>query len=77
MIQTNEKQYLEAKNVTVTKKKIKRRKRITGTMKRTMIPLRNEIKYFFKKMKPLFHRLPKQARAMVKLSIVNMVIDQL
>jgi hypothetical protein len=76
-MQMNEEQYFEAKNVTMKKEKTKRRKRITGTMKRTMIPLRNEIKYFLRKMTPLLHRLPNRARAMVKLSIVNMVIDQL
>ncbi|XP_012224449.1 uncharacterized protein [Linepithema humile] len=76
-MQVNEEQYFEAKNVTVKRKKTKRRKRITGTMRRTMIPLRNEIQYFLRKMRPLLHRLPNRARAMVKLSIVNMVIDQL
>ena len=61
----------------ISSKKEKRQKKISKTMKRTMFPINSEIKYFFKKMTPLMHRLPTQARAMMKLSIVNMVIDQL
>ncbi|XP_011871201.1 PREDICTED: uncharacterized protein LOC105563860 [Vollenhovia emeryi] len=59
------------------KGKVRRQKRVTGTMRRTMFPINNEIKYFFRKMVPLMRRLPTQARATMKLSIVNMVIDKL
>jgi len=61
----------------IPRKKVTRQKKITKTMKRTMFPIKNEIKYFLKKMTPLMHRLPTQARATLKLSIVNMVIDKL
>lgn len=81
-MQVKEEQYFEelkkAKKIPVKKKKkIRRQKRITGTMKRTMFPIKSEISYFFTKMMPLMRRLPTQARATLKLSIVNMVIDQL
>lgn len=61
----------------IQRKKVKRQKTVTRTMKRTMFPIKSEIKYFFKKMTPLMRRLPTQTRATLKLSIVNMVIDQL
>ncbi|XP_012527570.1 uncharacterized protein LOC105831742 [Monomorium pharaonis] len=68
----------KVKKITTKKKKILRRqKKYTGTMKRTMFPIKSEIKYFFRKMTPLMRRLPTQTRATLKLSIVNMVIDQL
>ncbi|XP_011647213.1 uncharacterized protein LOC105433542 [Pogonomyrmex barbatus] len=65
------------KKISMKTKRIKRQKRITGTMRRTMFPIRNEIEYFMRKISPLIRRLPTQTRATVKLSIVNMVIDQL
>ncbi|XP_011161962.1 uncharacterized protein LOC105197358 [Solenopsis invicta] len=65
------------KKISVKKNKVKRQKKCTGTMKRTMFPIKSEIKCFFRKMTPLMHRLPTQTRATLKLSIVNMVIDQL
>ncbi|EGI63301.1 PREDICTED: uncharacterized protein LOC105148207 [Acromyrmex echinatior] len=80
-VQIKEEHYSEEKKKLMKKKisskKEKRQKKISKTMKRTMFPINSEIKYFFKKMTPLMHRLPTQARAMMKLSIVNMVIDQL
>ncbi|XP_012061103.1 PREDICTED: uncharacterized protein LOC105624351 isoform X2 [Atta cephalotes] len=81
-VQIKEEHYFEEEKKKLMKKKIsskkeKRQKKISKTMKRTMFPINSEIKYFFKKMTPLMHRLPTQARAMMKLSIVNMVIDQL
>ncbi|CAK9807622.1 hypothetical protein ANTQUA_LOCUS5269 [Anthophora quadrimaculata] len=54
-----------------------KRKKISGTMRRTIFPIRSEVKYFLKKLAPHMHRLPKKARAQIKLSIVNMVIDHL
>lgn len=59
------------------KKKVKRQKIISETMRRTMFPIKSEIRYFLRKMTPLMRRLPTQARATLKLSIVNMVIDKL
>lgn len=83
-MQIKEEQYFEefeeVREIPVTKKKkkkLRRQKRITGTMRRTMFPIKSEISYFFTKMMPLMRRLPTQARATLKLSIVNMVIDQL
>lgn len=84
-MQIKEEQYFEdfetVKEISMKKKKktkkIRRRKKITGTMRRTMFPIKSEISYFFTKMMPLMRRLPTQARATLKLSIVNMVIDQL
>ena len=81
LIQVKGEQYFEklekVKKISAKRKKVKRQKRITGTTRRTMFPIKNEIKYFFRKMIPLMRRLPTQARATLKLSIVNMVIDQL
>lgn len=54
-----------------------RRKKISGTMRRTIFPIRNEVKCFLRKLAPYMHRLPRKARAQMKLSIVNMVIEQL
>ncbi|XP_078053606.1 uncharacterized protein LOC144479024 [Augochlora pura] len=53
------------------------RKKESGTLRRTIIPIRSEVKYFLRKLAPYTHRLPRKARAQIKLSIVNMVIDQL
>lgn len=72
-----EKQYFEELEAASMKKnKIKRRK-MTGTMRRTLFPITNEVNRLLTKLKPQMHRLPKRARARMKLSIVNMVIDQL
>ncbi|XP_071556943.1 uncharacterized protein [Temnothorax nylanderi] len=80
-VQVKGEQYFEelekVKKIPAKRKKVKRQKRITGTTRRTMFPIKSEIKYFFRKMIPLMRRLPTQARATLKLSIVNMVIDQL
>lgn len=54
-----------------------RRKKISGTMRRTIFPIRSEVKYFLRKLAPHMHRLPRKARAQIKLSIVNMVINHL
>ncbi|XP_029167159.1 uncharacterized protein LOC114937739 isoform X2 [Nylanderia fulva] len=61
----------------LTRKKAKRLRKMTGTMRRTMFPIRSEIRHVFRKIAPLVRRLPTRARATLKLSIVNMVIDQL
>lgn len=80
-MQVKKEQYFEELGVlkkdVMKRKKGKRRKKITGTMKRTMFPIRSEIRHFLRKISPLVHRLPSRARATLKLSIVNMVIDQL
>lgn len=68
---------LEDLKQNVMKRRKRRRKKITGTMRRTMFPIRSEIRHFLRKIAPLVHRLPTRARATLKLSIVNMVIDQL
>lgn len=52
-----------------------RRKKLT--MRRTIFPIRSEVKYFLRKVAPHMHKLPTKARAQIKLSIVNMVIDHL
>ncbi|KOC63629.1 hypothetical protein WH47_00697 [Habropoda laboriosa] len=54
-----------------------KRKKVSGTMRRTIFPIRSEVKYFLRKLAPHMHRLPKKTRAQIKLSIVNMVIDHL
>ncbi|EZA58547.1 hypothetical protein DMN91_008626 [Ooceraea biroi] len=79
-IEVKEEQYFEEfeeMKPLAVKKKTPRRKRIAGTLRRTMFPITTEIKHFLKRMTPLMHRLPTRARATLKLSIVNMVIDQL
>ncbi|XP_011311076.1 uncharacterized protein [Fopius arisanus] len=55
----------------------KRVKRMSARTRRTLIPIRREVGGFLKKLKPFMHRLPKKARAQLKLSIVTMVIDHL
>ncbi|XP_032682053.1 uncharacterized protein LOC116849224 [Odontomachus brunneus] len=70
-------QYFEESTATDQKKRKIKRKRITGTMKRTTFPITCEVSRFLKKLTPLMHRFPKKARAHMKLSIVNMVIDHL
>lgn len=52
-----------------------RRRRLT--MRRTIFPIRSEVKCFLRKVAPHIHKLPTKARAQIKLSIVNMVIDRL
>lgn len=54
-----------------------RRRKGSGTMRRTIFPIRSEVKYFLRKLAPHMHRLPRRARAQMKLAIVNMVIDHL
>lgn len=54
-----------------------RRKKVSGTMRRTIFPIRSEVRYFLRKLAPHMHKLPRKARAQIKLSIVNMVIDHL
>lgn len=79
-VNIKEEQYLEdfeeVEHFDTRYKKV-RRKRTTDTMRRTMFPIRNEVRYFLRKLTPQMHRLPKKARARLKLSIVNMVIDHL
>ncbi|XP_012281519.1 uncharacterized protein LOC105700336 [Orussus abietinus] len=58
-------------------KRSRRRSRMTGRTRRTIMPIRSELKYFLQKIKPQMHKLPRKARAQLKLSIVNMVIDKL
>lgn len=54
-----------------------RRKKMSGTMRRTIFPISSEVRYFLRKLAPHMHKLPRKARAQIKLSIVNMVIDHL
>ncbi|XP_076630430.1 uncharacterized protein LOC143346323 [Colletes latitarsis] len=57
--------------------KLVRRKKVSGTMRRTVFPITSEVRYFLRKLAPHMHRLPRKARSQMKLSIVNMVIDHL
>lgn len=57
--------------------KLVQRKKVSGTMRRTIFPIKSEVRYFLRKLAPHMHRLPRKARAQIKLSIVNMVIDHL
>lgn len=75
--QKRKKEYSEELRDTNKKKMKIKRKKITGTMKRTTFPITCEVSRFLKKLTPLMHRFPKKARAQMKLSIVNMVIDHL
>lgn len=72
-----EDQYFRQLKATPIKRKKIKRKKMTDTMRRTLFPITNEVNRFLTKLTPLMHRLPKRARAQIKLSIVNMVIDQL
>ncbi|XP_044007799.1 uncharacterized protein LOC122852212 [Aphidius gifuensis] len=54
----------------------KRKNKSTPTCRRTILPIKQEVNYFFKKLKPLFKKLPRKSKAHIKLAIVNMV-DQL
>ncbi|XP_031843058.1 uncharacterized protein LOC116431568 [Nomia melanderi] len=67
----------EVECLTPKQEKPVQRKKVSGTMRRTIFPIRSEVKYFLSKLAPYMHRLPRKARAQIKLSIVNMVIDQL
>ncbi|XP_015125895.1 uncharacterized protein LOC107047621 [Diachasma alloeum] len=68
----------DVKGCAVSGRRRKRRvKRMSARSRRTLIPIRSEVGGFLKKLKPLMHRLPKKARAQLKLSIVTMVIDRL
>ncbi|XP_035723245.1 uncharacterized protein LOC118442126 [Vespa mandarinia] len=66
---------VEALPVKPQKRNRNRRKKLT--MRRTIFPIRSEVKYFLRKVAPHMHKLPTKARAQIKLSIVNMVIDHL
>ncbi|XP_046825907.1 uncharacterized protein LOC124427269 [Vespa crabro] len=66
---------VEALPVKPQKRSRNRRKKLT--MRRTIFPIRSEVKYFLRKVAPHMHKLPTKARAQIKLSIVNMVIDHL
>ncbi|KAG7191140.1 hypothetical protein KM043_007168 [Ampulex compressa] len=67
----------EVESLSSKQQKQIRRKRATGTMRRTIFPIRSEVRCFLRKLAPQMHRLPRRARAQIKLSIVNMVIDHL
>ncbi|XP_014468984.1 PREDICTED: uncharacterized protein LOC106741446 [Dinoponera quadriceps] len=75
--EAKEEQYFGVMKTTNMKKKKVKRRKMTGTTKRTLFPITCEVKSFLRKLTPLMHRLPKRARAQMKLSIVNMVIDHL
>ncbi|XP_034937062.1 uncharacterized protein [Chelonus insularis] len=55
----------------------KTRKMMSARAKRTLLPITNEVRRFLKKLQPQMRRLPRRARAQLKLSIVTMVIDRL
>ncbi|KAK0183363.1 hypothetical protein PV327_001412 [Microctonus hyperodae] len=62
----------------IMQRRIRKPKRVmTARAKRTLLPITSEINYFLEKLKPQMRRLPKKARAQLKLSIVTMVIDYL
>lgn len=72
-----EEQFFEELEACNTKKKKVKRNTSSGTMRRTIFPITCEVSRFLTKLRPLMHRLPRRARAQMKLSIVNMVIDHL
>lgn len=55
----------------------KRRRRIPSRTRRTILPIACEVRTFLQKIKVHMRRLPKNAKARLKLSIVNQVIDRL
>ncbi|XP_043266547.1 uncharacterized protein [Venturia canescens] len=62
----------------VTKlKKRSQRKSMSDRTRRTIMPIRTEVRQFLHKLKPHMRRLPRKAKAQLKLSIVNLVIDRL
>lgn len=67
----------EVECLTSKEQKPVRRRKGSGTMRRTIFPIKSEVKYFLRKLAPHMHRLPRKAKAQVKLAIVNMVIDHL
>lgn len=68
---------METAKIVGAKRRKAKRKKSTATVRRTMFPITSEVRLFLRKLMPLMHRLPKKARARLKLSIVNMVIDHL
>ncbi|XP_076240541.1 uncharacterized protein LOC143183051 [Calliopsis andreniformis] len=67
----------EVECLSTKQRKPVRRKKVSSTMRRTIFPIRSEVRYFLRKLAPHMHKLPRKARAQIKLSIVNMVIDHL
>ncbi|XP_024940625.1 uncharacterized protein LOC107267528 [Cephus cinctus] len=62
---------------TKKRRRVRRCRRMTALARRSILPIQSEVRYFLRKMTPQMHRLPTKARAQLKLSIVNMVIDHL
>ena len=50
---------------------------MSSRARRSLLPIRAEVRCFLEKLKPHMRRLPRKARAQLKLSIVNLVIDRL
>lgn len=61
----------------VHRRKMRQRKRLSALARKTILPIKSEIRFFLRKLAPRMQRLPKKARAQLKLSMVNMVIDNL
>lgn len=61
----------------ITKARKRKRRKLTSNARKTIFPITSELKMFLRKVKPHVKKLPKKARAQIKLSIVNMVIDKL
>ncbi|XP_012259812.1 uncharacterized protein LOC105688243 [Athalia rosae] len=61
----------------VQRKKVRQRRKLSALARKTLLPLKSEIRWFLRRLAPRMQRLPKKARAQLKLSIVNMVIDNL
>ncbi|XP_046416930.1 uncharacterized protein [Neodiprion pinetum] len=61
----------------VQKPRVRQRRKLSSLARKTILPIKSEIGFFLRKFAPKMQRLPKKARAQLKLSIVNMVIDNL
>lgn len=59
------------------KRRTRQRRKLSALARKTILPMKSEIGFFLRKIAPRMQRLPRKARAQLKLSIVNMVIDNL
>lgn len=58
-------------------KKRSERSSMSARTRKTIMPIRTEVRHFLHKLKPYMSRLPRKTKAQLKLSIVNLVIDHL
>lgn len=69
--------YVKDEQFNIESQMCTRRKRTTSRTRRTIFPITCELRRFLRKLKPHMNKLPKKAKAQVKLCIVNKVIDLL